>query len=136
MCKLHTCVCMCMHVLYICMYVCMAQIIVVEKFCNFHNYMIIMKIIVTKIFIHHVINIGNRSFNLVVSSSTSGQVLCSAMIITVFTSAACHSDNSEGNGSYLQPTLSVDFHPIYVSTDTLLSQPVIYSIVLDTVPSS
>ena len=69
-------------------------------------------------------------------SSTSGQVLSSAMIVTEFTSAACHTDNGEGNGSYLQPTLSVDFHPIYVSTNTLLSQPVIDSIVLNTVPSS
>ena len=68
-------------------------------------------------------------------SSTSGQVLSSAMIVTVFTSAACHSDSGEDNGTYLQPTLSVDFHPIYVSTNKLLSQPVIYSIVLDTVPS-
>ena len=57
------------------------------------------------------------------------------MIVTVFTSAACHTDNGKGNGSYLQPTLSVDFHPIYVSTSTLLSQPVIDSIFLDTVPS-
>ena len=58
-----------------------------------------MKIIVTKFFIDHVINIGNRSFKLVVSSSTSGQVLSSAMIVTVFTSAACHSDNGKDNGS-------------------------------------
>ena len=127
--------CMYVYAYVVHMYVCMDQIIVVEKFRNFHNYMIIMKIIVTKFFIHHVINIGNRSFKLVVSSSTSDQVFCSAMIITEFTSAACHSDNGEGNGSYLQPTLSVDFHPIYVSTNKLLSQPVIDSIVLDTVPS-
>ena len=45
-CKLHTCVSMCMHMLYMC--VCMTQIIVVENFCNFSKYMIIIKIIFTK----------------------------------------------------------------------------------------
>ena len=47
----------------------------------------IIKNIFTKISVH-VINIGNINFKLVVCSSTSGQVLSSAMIITVFTSAA------------------------------------------------
>ena len=61
--------------------------------------MIIIKIIFTKIYIHPVINIGNQSFKLVVCSSNSGQVLCSAMIVTEFTSAACHGDNGEGNRS-------------------------------------
>ena len=58
-----------------------------------------MIIIFTKISVHHVINIGNINFKLVVCSSTSAQVLCSAMIVTEFTSAACHSDNGKGNGS-------------------------------------
>ena len=64
--------CMYVYAYVVHMYVCIAQIIVVEEFYNFRNYKII---IVTKFFIDHVINIGNRSFKLVVSSSTSGQVL-------------------------------------------------------------
>ena len=60
--------------------------------------MIIIKIIFTKVYIHPVITIGNISFKLVVCSSTSGQGLCSAMIVTEFTSAACQSDNGKGNG--------------------------------------
>ena len=56
------------------------------------------------------------------------QVLCSTMIVTSFTSAACHSGNSEGNGLWLLQTLSVDFHPIHVATSTLLPRPVIDSI--------
>ena len=46
------------------------------------------------------------------------------MIVTAF---ACYSGNGEGNGLWSQWAQSVDFHPIEVATNMLLSWPVIDS---------
>ena len=49
----------------------------------------------------------------------------------------CHSGNGKGNGLWFQLALCIDFHPIYVATNTLLlSWPVSRYLALDGVPTS
>ena len=97
------------------------QSFVVENFRNFHNYMIITKILFIKL-LFIIMNTGTNYLyyiachhNRWVCSSTFSQVLCSGVIVTAFIFAACYSGSSEGNGLWLQRALSVDFHPLYVA---------------------
>ena len=105
--------------------------------------MIITKIIFTKLFAWHVTNIGTKHYKLLVCHQIGELVqvvFCSAASVIASTFVEFHSGSGKGNRSWLQwPGMSIYFHPqyIYVATKTLLSQPVIDSVinlVLDTVP--